>query len=304
MKIYSEITPLRDENIFIIQNHTNAVFDYPIHLHPEFELNLVMNCSGRRIIGDTVNEFNQTDLVLLGPNLYHKWERTDKHNSKASVITIQFDKNLIDNNIFTTSSLKPIKKLLENSFRGLSFDGETKRNLILKLHDLIHLTGFDATIQFLSILNDLAKSGDSNFIAGASFSSKFEFSKNQKIHKTYDYIIENYKSDNLSLKKIAQINNMSDSAFSHFFKKRTNKNFTQFVIEFRITQTIKLLQETNKTIREICFECGFNNVSNFNRIFKKKMKVTPKEYRNNIEHMSNINNIGYNEHRNINTYVL
>lgn len=304
MKIYSEITPLREENIFIIQNHTNAVFDYPIHLHPEFELNLVMNCTGRRIIGDSVDDFQQTDLVLLGPNLYHKWERTDNNNSKASVITIQFDKNLLENSILTTNSLKPIKNLLENSFRGLSFEGDTKRELIIKLHDLIHLKGFDATIKFLSILNDLAISRDYNFIAGASFSSNFEFSKNQKIHKTYDYIIDNYKNDNLSLTKIAQINNMSDSAFSHFFKKRTNKNFTQFVIEFRITQTIKLLQETNKTIREICYECGFNNISNFNRIFKKKMKVTPKEYRKNIELMSNINNIGFNEDVNINRYIL
>ncbi|REG89887.1 AraC family transcriptional regulator [Winogradskyella sediminis] len=304
MKIYSEITPLRDENIFVIQNHKNAVFDYPIHLHPEFELNLVMNCTGRRIIGDSVNEFQQTDLVLLGPNLYHKWERTDNNKSKASVITIQFDKNLLDNSILTTNSLRPIKKLLENSFRGLSFEGDTKRDLIIKLHDLINLSGFDATIKFLSILNDLAISRDYSFIAGASFSSNFEFTKNQKIHKTYDYIIANYQSDSLSLSKIAQINNMSDSAFSHFFKKRTNKNFTQFVIEFRITQTIRLLQETNKTIREICYECGFNNISNFNRIFKKKMNVTPKEYRKNIEHMSNINTIGYNEDGNINTYTL
>lgn len=304
MKIYSEITPLRDENIFVVQSHTNACFDYPIHLHPEFELNLVMNCSGRRIVGDSVNDFKKIDLVLLGPNLYHKWERTDNNNTIADVITVQFDRNLIDNSILNKNSLKPIKNLLENSFRGLSFHGQTQKELINELKELFCLNGFDATMKFLSILNILAKSRSFDYIAGTSFSSNFEFSKNQRIHKTYDYIIENYKNDNLSLKKIAEINNMSESAFSHFFKKRTNKSFTQFVIEFRITQTIKLLQETNKTIKEICYECGFNNISNFNRIFKKKMEVTPKEYRNNIQHMSNINNIGFDEDININKYIL
>ncbi|SDR76608.1 AraC-type DNA-binding protein [Polaribacter sp. KT25b] len=304
MKVYSEITPLRDANIFVIQNHINARFDYPIHLHPEFELNLVMNCSGRRIIGDSVNDFHKTDLVLLGPNLYHKWERTDDKNSIAKVITVQFDKNLLSNNILNKNSLKPIKNLLENSFRGLCFYEQTKKDLIIQLHDLFNLKGFDATIKFLSILNNLAKSESYNYIAGAGFSSDLELSKNQKIHKTYDYITANYKSNNLSVKKIAEINNMSESAFSHFFKKRANKNFTEFVIDFRITQVIKLLQETNKTIREICYECGFNNISNFNRIFKKKMNVTPKSYRNKIQRISNLKNAGFNEEHNINKYTL
>lgn len=300
MKIYSEITPLRDENIFIIRRHDNARFNYPIHLHPEFELNLVMNCSGRRIVGDSVNDFNTIDLVLLGPNLYHKWERTDNENSIAKVITIQFDKDLINNSILNKQSLKPIKTLLTNAFRGLSFLESTKQELIDELYELFDLNGFNATIKFLSILNKLAVSKNYEYIAGVGFSSGLELSKNQKIHKTYDYITANYKNSDLSLKKIADINNMSESAFSHFFKKRANKNFTQFVIDFRITQSIKLLQETNKTIKEICYECGFNNISNFNRIFKKRMEVTPKSYRNGVKEFNNLNKIDLDSESNKN----
>ncbi len=298
MKIYSEITPLKEEHLFVIQKHTNAEFDYPIHLHPEFELNVVINCSGNRIVGDSFSNYKEIDIVLLGPNLYHKWERTDDFNTNATVITVQFEKDLINNELFSKKSLKHIKTLLKESSRGLSFTGQEKSNIIDKLMHLHKLEGFEATIAFLSVLDILARCEEYEHLTSIGFCLDNEFTKSRRIHKTYDYIIQNYNNDNLSLKKIAEINNMSQSAFSHFFKKRTNKNFTEFVIDYRITQAIKLLQETNETIRQICFECGFNNISNFNRHFKKRTSTTPKEYRLKIQRINevkiNLDNIEIN----------
>ncbi|WP_152286029.1 AraC family transcriptional regulator [Flavicella marina] len=287
MKIYSEITPLEDNNIFVIQKHQNAQFDYPIHLHPEFEINLILNCSGSRFVGDSVHKFEKTDLVLLGSNLYHKWERTDNHNSVAEVITIQFSKDFIKNSLLNNNSFKHIKLLLENSSRGLSFNDETKKEVIPILKKLIEIKGFDASLEFLSVLNLLAKSNNYQPLASVGFSLNFEPTKKKLINKVYDYILENYSDETLSLKKVAALNNMSESAFSIFFKKRAHKNFTQFVIDFRISKAVKSLQETNDRIREIAFDCGFNNISNFNRIFKKNTKLSPSQYREKIKKLNN-----------------
>lgn len=289
MKIYSEITPLRNDVLFTIEGHKNARFDYPIHLHPEFEINLVMNSSGRRVVGDSVSEYEQTDLVLLGPNLLHKWESSEPNQTKSSVITVQFHKDLMNNELLSKNSLKHIQTLLKNSQRGICFYGNTREIAIKQLKKILHLDHFNATIEFISLLNTLASSTTCHFLASIGFNLEHEFINNRQIHKVYNYVLENYKDESLSLKKVAERNNMSVSAFSHFFKKRINKNFTQFVIDFRITQAIKSLQETNYTIKEICFDCGFNNISNFNRIFKKRINTTPSEYRKTIQKFNDIN---------------
>jgi AraC-like DNA-binding protein len=287
MKIYSELTPLKENNIFAIQNHQNACFDYPIHLHPEFEINLILNCSGNRVVGDSVNDFHNTDLVLLGPDLYHKWERTDDHSTSAEVITIQFNKNFIKNELLGKNSFKHIKSLLENSNRGLVFHSEVKKKIIPRLKQLSKTQGFEASIEFLRILDLLANSNNYAHLASVGFNLEVGSSKTNLIHKVYGYILANYDDESLSLKKVAQLNNMSESAFSIFFKKRANKNFTQFVIDFRISKAIKSLQETNNRVREIAFDCGFNNISNFNRIFKKKTGHSPRDYRDQIKKINN-----------------
>lgn len=288
MKIYSEITPLKEGHLFVIQKHINAKFNYPIHSHSEFELNVVLNCSGNRIVGDSFNSFKEADLVLLGPNLYHKWERIDDFKANVTVITVQFDEELFNNEFFSKNTLRHIKKLLKESKRGLSFIGPEKLNIINNLIQLYDLTGFKAVVGFLTVMDVLASCKEYEYLTSVGFKSDSDFAKSKRIQRTYDFIVKNYGNENLNLKKIAELNYMSPSAFSHFFKKRTNKTFIEFVIEYRITQAIKLIQETNDTIRQICYKCGFNNISNFNRHFKKRMHVTPKDYRSKVRYINEV----------------
>ncbi|TRX59953.1 helix-turn-helix domain-containing protein [Fulvivirga sp. M361] len=283
MKIYSEITPLNSDDIFVILDHRNAKFDYPVHMHPEYELNLVLNSAGNRIVGDSVAKYGEADLVLIGPNTYHCWEKDDDSKEDTHVVTIQFEQNFINNDLLAKNSLKHIKHLLEHSVRGIEFFGKTRAMASERIQKLPGLSGFESAIEFLTILNLLASSKEQKNLTSVGFSSKPEHSISTRINEVYYHVLENYNDVDLNLSSVARKVNMSDSAFSHFFKKRTNKSFTQFVIDLRIGQASKLLLETSDSIGQICYSCGFNNVSNFNRLFKKNRGSTPRNYRNQFQ---------------------
>ena len=251
-EIQQEITPITNEDLFIILNHPNAHFDYPIHCHPEYEINLVMNTRGSRIVGDSTEDFGPLDLVMTGPYVPHVWKSPLKTNH---VITIQFSGDLIDFPIVNKRLFLPIRQLLLDSRQGLSFTGPEQ----LSVRD--------------RILSNLC---DSKNIVHTS--------KSRRIAKVCDYIEKNL-CQNIRLTDVAGLVNMSESAFSHFFKKRTNISYITFVNNMRISKACQLLANTTLSASEICYACGFNNKSNFIRIFTKKKNMTPIEYREYISQM-------------------
>jgi len=275
--IEREITPVKDDDFFILLNHENAKFDYSVHYHPEYELNLVFNSSGRRIVGDSINNYANIDLVLIGPNTYHAW-KADEASTSSHVITIQFAENLFSMNLLNKKLMSPIKNMFENSYRGIEFSEETKAIIKEKILKLSLTHGFDSILDFFSILYDLAISRNQKLLASSSFKSNFIQPQNSRIKKVIKYL-QNHYSDDISLTEVASSINMSDSAFSHFFKKRTNHSFSDYLIDIRIGHASRMLLETNDNISEICYKCGFNNLSNFNRLFKKKRGCTPREFR-------------------------
>ncbi|WP_109832034.1 AraC family transcriptional regulator [Reichenbachiella versicolor] len=285
MKIYNEITPVTSNDIFVSLDHKDAKFDYPVHRHPEFELNLVINSTGNRIVGDSVEVYQELDLVLIGPRTYHCWESKNS-DGPVRVITIQFEEHFTENDILSKKSLKHIRQLLLESVRGISFSGETRLLVCEKMKGLNDLNEFESILEFLRILNILASSSEKNFLCSEGFSSQPDRSKNRRINEVYDFVLKNYQDPHLNLHIIAQRVNMSDSAFSHFFKKRTNKSFTQFIIDMRIGKAVELLNESEDSVSQICYSCGFNNVSNFNRLFKKNKGVTPREFRSQFQDLS------------------
>jgi AraC-like DNA-binding protein len=282
MRIYREITPVREDDVFIIRDYHNPKFEYPIHNHPELELNLVINCAGNRIVGDSVAKYSLKDLVLIGSDVYHRWDDDDldydNRPGPPLVITIQFDKNLFDAKMLSKKAFYAIRLLLDQSVRGIQFHGETLEQSIELLQTIVQAGEFEKVLGFLQLMQLLATSKERSFLASTGFSSKPEHSKSQRINDVYEYILNNFNKK-IGLKDVAAIANMSDSAFSHFFKKSTNKSFTQFVIDLRIGHACKLLLESQDTISQICYNCGFSNVSNFNRLFKKNKGLSPYNYR-------------------------
>ena len=281
-EIQQEIVPITGEDLFIILNHPNASFDYSVHCHPEYEINLVTGCSGTRIVGDSEETFSESDLVMIGPMLPHAWKSEDEKNH---VITIQFSGELLNYPILGKRLFSPIKQLLIDSSRGLSFDGAERKALAEQIVALTKIQGFQSATTFLGILNMMANSSRKKLVSNMFESEEIvRSSKSRRIAKVCEYIENNHKED-IRLADVAALVNMSESAFSHFFKKRTGMSYINYVNNQRIAKACTLLADTTLSASEICYDCGFNNKSNFIRIFRKKKGMTPIEYRRFIGQM-------------------
>ncbi len=274
-RIIREITPLSEDDFFIVLNHFNAKFDFPVHYHPEYELNLVLHSKGKRIIGDSIEAYGHPDLVLIGPNTPHAWTGNEPN---VQVVTIQFLPDFLSEKAFSRKLTLPIKELLERSKMGVVFSNETTNNFLDRIMLLTETRRFDSLLQFLSILNDLATSPGQRSLSSLSYVGQFDTSKSRRIKIVNQYLYDNLINQ-IKINDVAALVNMTPSAFSHFFKKRTQRSFSDYLSDLRIGNAARLLIESEKTVSEICFESGFNNISNFNRAFKEKKGCTPTEFR-------------------------
>jgi len=282
MNIYREITPLKSPDVFVVLDSVCNGFDYPIHNHPEYELNLVAGISGTRIVGDSTERYNDYDLVLLGPYLYHKWdgdEQLQKNGQPYRVITIQFAMELFSGPFFQKERFFKIRELLRDSSRGIKFHGKTFEEAMRVMISLTEDKGFSNIIEFLQLLDLLSQSSETTFLTSEGFSPQALRSDSNRIQVAYGYLLKNFSNPKLRIGDVAAQVNMSNSAFSHFFLKYAFRSFTQFLIDVRVGHACKLLLHTDEPVNSISFQSGFNNLANFNRLFKKYRQCTPADYR-------------------------
>lgn len=279
--IQKDFTLIAPEDIFVVLNHPNARFDFPMHYHSDYEINLVMNTYGDRIIGDSIEPFGSLDMIMVGSNLPHSWQgRTVQGNH---MITIRFSHKIIDFPLFEKRLFSPIKQMLFESQKGLAYSEETNLLIRDKILQLTQSKGFDTVLVFFSILHILTLSEHRTLVSD-QYDSLYNVkqTKSRRIDKVCNFIERNFEN-NIYLKDVASLVSMSESAFSHFFRKKTNSSFIGYITDLRINKACKLLTETSYSVTEICYASGFNNISNFMRIFKKRKRCTPNEYRMQIQ---------------------
>jgi AraC-like DNA-binding protein len=289
MSVFRENTPVKEDDICIILDSRNNGFDYPVHNHPEVEINLVMGMSGKRIVGDSTEQYFDQDLVILGPYLYHKWFGDEELLNKKQpyrVITIQFDLNQLSNKFFAKESFYMIRKLLKESSRGIQFRGEVLDQAANIMAEMTRSEGFDNAISFLKLLDLLSKTKGRRYLTSLNFNAKTTLSFNHRIQIAYSHIIQNYTNSDFKMSHVAKKVQMSESAFSHFFQKQAFRSFSDFLIDLRLSKACKLLIESDKSVSEICYQSGFNNLANFNRLFKKYRAMPPSKFRK--KHLSNV----------------
>ena len=280
--IQQEIVPITSDDLFIILNYPDAKFDYPIHCHPEYEINVVMKTEGTRVVGDSEESFADLDIVMTGPYVPHVWKSDLVTNH---VITIQFSKELLNFQMINKRLFMPIRQMLVDSMQGLQFYGEEAARIKDEIIELTKMQGFGTATKFLEILNSLAHASRRKLVTNMYESEVLiNQSKSRRISKVCRYIEENL-SRKISLTDVALLVNMSESAFSHFFKKKTGISFITYVNNLRVAKACDLLASTSLSASEICYDCGFNNKSNFIRIFTKRKNMTPIEYRNYISQL-------------------
>lgn len=280
--IFQEITPLKQQDAFVLIDSVSNGFDYPIHNHPEFEINLITGISGTRIVGDSTERYTDQDLVLLGPYLWHKWDG-DLHIQKSGqpyrVLTVQFSIDLFNGPLFQKESFYKIRNLLQESRRGIRYWGQTFDKAFDKLKNISASQGVARVLEFINLLDILSHSTEYTFLSSPGFNPVTQRSENKRIQVAYSYIMKHYMQPDMRMKDVADALNMSESAFSHFFQKFAFRSFTQFLIDLRLGYACKMLLDTDQTIAQISDASGFNNLANFNRLFKKYRDCTPMEYR-------------------------
>jgi AraC-like DNA-binding protein len=250
-------------------------FEFKWHYHPEYELTYIVKGNGYRIVGNTYENYTDGDLVLLGPNLPHTWTGKAIENENFEAIVIQFSKEFIGAFLgFDEAQL--IKTLFENSNRGISFEANSK--WVESIKSLTELDGMDKIMRLISVLHELSQT-NYKLIAPNTFHTIVSKKSELRINEVCLFIQKNFNSA-ISLKQVANQIYLTESNFCKFFKKATGKTYSDYLNEIRINEAARLLLQTDKTISQISFECGFESLSYFNRVFLKKKSQTPSVFRN------------------------
>lgn len=261
-------------------------FHSEYHFHPEYELKFVIESKGKRFVGDTIENFQEGDLTLLGPNIPHYWKNDDIHdqsdNLQAKAVVVLFSDNFLGDKFFSIQEMVPVMELLNKAQAGLVFPNAMNGAVPGMLEQMTKARGPHRIILMLEILAELASS-ESRKLLTEEFSSGTPFldansASFMRLQKVHHYVIKNFHYP-LQIDDVAQIANMTPHAFCKYFKKSTKKTFMTFLNELRVCHAKKLLIENRIPISQICVESGFNNISNFNRQFKTGTNMTPSDYR-------------------------
>ncbi|MCM5530543.1 AraC family transcriptional regulator [Parasegetibacter sp. NRK P23] len=279
-ELLREITPLTQSDCFTVFSRTKNKFDFPLHYHQEFELNFIWNAPGaKRMIGDHIEEIEDIELVLVGPDLQHGWFTHKCTSAQIKEVTIQFHRNLFDEHFLQRNQMSFIRAMFERSLRGILFSRETTTAIMPRLMELPQKHGFDSVLELMSILHDLSISRNMRTLSDVSFSNMESFSFNSRRVKEVMHYLNAHFDKNVTLSECARLAAMTDVAFSRFFKARTGKTFIDTLNDIRLGHASRMLIETTQSVNEIAYKCGFNNMSNFNRIFRKKKDCTPRDFR-------------------------
>jgi AraC-like DNA-binding protein len=279
--LYREITPLSPDDCFTVFSRIKSGFDYPLHCHDEYELNYITRAKGaKRIVGYHMGEIDEPELVMIGGNLPHAWFTNHCNSTNIHEITIQFHRDLFDEKLLGRNQLGSIKTLLQRSVQGILFSRETINLIMPRLESLTSRKGFESVLELMSILQELSISPDMQILSQATPLEKGPDLKSRRLEKVFDFVRNNYDKG-MSLKEVAEIVNMPEVSFSRFFKKRTGRTFIDSLNDIRLGHATRMLISTTQTVAEISYKCGFNNLSYFNRIFKRKNNCTPSEFREN-----------------------
>ncbi len=271
----------QNEDSFTIRVFEQESFTSPYHYHPEFELTLINKGCGKRYVGDHMDHFNEGDLVLLGSNLPHCW-KTDpviKGEINACSMVIQFTSDFLGKDFFNKPELSGILRLMERSQRGIVYSSSIVTEISRDLKNLCKEgMSFKKLHIFLEILHKLSITKDFTLLNRLSYISIKSGGDLERINKVFGYIIDNFKT-NVCLDEVANLACMTPNAFCKYFKKITHKTFIEVVVEYRLHYATTQLIHTNKSVAQVCFDCGFNDVAHFIRMFKSKMEVSPLQYK-------------------------
>ena len=263
---FEPISPLTT-NSFKAAFQAKEEFDFPWHYHPEYELTFIASSQGIRYVGNSMEDFRENDLVLLGPNLPHCWKNTVKQNTLAEAVVFQWKDDMLGENWMTKQEFVSILKLLRLSSKGIKFGEPIAQGLRPKMYRLLEVPSFQKLILLLEILQELSQTDDYRVLCEHGFESNIDYADSERINEVYQYVKDNYQQK-IRLEDIADHVNMSKEYFSRYFSNIMDKTFFTFLNEYRISKACKMLIETDLQVAQLCY-----------KQFKKIKGISPQQYR-------------------------
>lgn len=282
MKSIEVRLPRDFDKSFIVFQEKGQFFPVPWHYHPEYELVLVLKSTGRRMVGDNIGYFQEGDLVCMGPLLPHVWVNDAQYingqaDHQAEAIVIHFKDDFLGEKFLNIPEMDAFKSFLNRSRRGLALYGDTKARINTLMMEMVGMNGMQRLSCLLSIFDILSNTKEYEVLASEGYTHEPD-NQHDRLGKVSEYVMQNFDRE-ISLPEVAQIANMAVTTFCNFFKEQYRSTFVEYLNTVRIGHACKLLSENDRNIVEVAYECGFNNLANFNRQFKKYKKMTPTQYR-------------------------
>jgi AraC-like DNA-binding protein len=263
------------------------MFVVPWHYHPEVEIIYIEKSNGLRFVGDHSEPFEEGDIAIVGPNLPHVWKNNPgehlQPNAFSRALVVHFQEYLFNGNLSFLPEMARVNQLLADSQYGIKFFGASQLRLASMLKKLMPQTGIQKLISLLEILDYMSTTAEKQVLASSGYSKIRTSADFDRFDKAHRYMIENFQRS-ITLNEVADLVGMTPSSFCRYFKKRTTKSFITFLNEIRIGHACELLLENKLNIAGVCYECGFNNVSNFNQIFKNIKGMPPSLYLKKLRH--------------------
>jgi len=278
--------PIEENKVFAVHLLESPYFDPNFHSHPEFQLFVVLKGHGTRFVADSVTHFKEGDMVFTGPNVPHMWRSDDSYldgsNDRSVGMVIYFHEHLLGESLLAKDEALKLRHLFHEASRGIEIKGHTNAEVTRLMKQLHETDGFGGIIILLNILHLISSSQEIQPIGSLWYRNRYSTSDTERMNLVQNYVMEHFR-EKISLDNVAAIANMKPSSFSRYFKSRANKTFSDFLGEIRISYSCKLLRETNASVVEVCYQSGFNTLSNFNRQFKEINGRTPRQYREEYE---------------------
>jgi AraC-like DNA-binding protein len=281
--LLQDIEPLIKGSV-LVKEIKIATLNDQLHFHNVHEIALILKGSGKRIVGDNIEYFTDNDLVFIGRLLPHASYIGKDYlltNQDFHALVIYFHPEWFNENLLNSSDFMKLRKLIQEIDRGIKIFGNTKTRTLKALIKLKNSSGLERIIRLLDILDFISKSSEYKCLASEGYLNSYGQNDVERLGEVYKYIMKNF-TDIIKLDDISAIAHMTSTSFCKYFKFKTGKTFSSFVNEVRIGQACKLFLNDSLNVSEICYSCGFNNLTNFNKNFKHFTRMTPTEYKKNL----------------------
>ena len=282
MSLLNENTDIKDDNLISIGIFQDNLEKISWHYHNNFEISFITEGSGRRIVGDSIEEFQPGDLAFIGCNLPHVWIADRDSRSPASrsleMVYLQFSSDFLSPLFLSIPEFISIKRALEMSERGIQIVGQTLNEVSEIMLQLPYLNNFDRLLQFFKLMDTIGRSETNIQLASKEYLNVRFSEGNRRIQLIHEYLMNHYNED-INLKEIASLVSLAEGSLCRYFKQNMGISLFEYLNKLKVDLACKMLMDINLSILEVCLDSGFNNLSHFNKQFKKNVGITPRDYR-------------------------